>query len=58
MRSWKQERHKVKGFEDEETRAKHEAGKRWCDAVPAWVEMGHWKFDVCKDPKKVKDTLV
>jgi len=38
-------------------RAKHEAAKRWCAAVSAWVEMGHWKFDICKDPKKVKPIL-
>jgi type III restriction enzyme len=47
----------VKGFEDEQARAKHEAAKRWCAAVSAWGEMGKWKFDVCKDPNKVQDTL-
>ena len=54
----KQEGHKVKGFEDEQARAKHDAAKRWCEAVSAWGEMGEWKFDICKDPKKVKDVLV
>jgi len=44
----------VKGFEDEQGRAKHEAAKRWCDAVFVWGEMGGWKFDVCKDPKKLR----
>ncbi len=47
----------VKGFEDEQARAKHEAAKRWCEAVSAWGEMGKWKFDVCKDPKKLRDIL-
>jgi type III restriction enzyme len=47
----------VKGFEDEQARAKHEAAKRWCDAVSGWGEMGKWKFDVCKDPKKLRDKL-
>jgi type III restriction enzyme len=47
-----------KGFEDEQARAKHQAAKRWCDAVSAWREVGKWKFDVCKAPKKVKPILV
>ncbi len=54
----KQEGHKVKGFEDEQARAKHEAAKRWCAAVSAWGEMGKWRFDVCKDPKRLQDSLV
>lgn len=33
------------------------AAKRWCDAVFVWGEMGEWKFDVCKDPKKLNDIL-
>ena len=53
----KQEGHKVKGSEDEQARAKHEAAKRWCEAVSAWGEMGEWKFDVCNDPKKLNDIL-
>lgn len=48
----------VKGFKDDQARAKHEAAKRWCEAVSAWGEMGEWKFDVCKDPKKLNDILV
>jgi len=47
----------VKGFEDEQARAKHEAAKRWCEAVSDWGEMGKWRFDVCKDPKKLKGIL-
>ena len=47
----------VKGYEDEQTRAKHEAAKRWCAAVSAWGEMGEWKFDVCRDPKTIKEIL-
>ncbi|MEA1946842.1 MAG: DEAD/DEAH box helicase family protein [Thermodesulfobacteriota bacterium] len=47
----------VKGFEDEQARAKHEAAKRWCDAVSDWGEMEKWKFDVCRDPKKLKGLL-
>lgn len=47
----------VKGFEHEQARAKHEAVKRWCAAVSVWGEMGEWKFDICKDPKKLNDIL-
>lgn len=47
----------VKGFESEPARAKHEAAKRWCEAVFAWVETGEWKSDICKDPKKGNDIL-
>ncbi len=43
----------IKGFEDEQARAKHEAAKRWCGAVSDWGQMRKWKFDVCKDPKKL-----
>lgn len=48
----------IKGFEDEQARAKHEAAKRWCDAVSAWGEMGEWKFVICKDPTKLANTLI
>jgi len=47
----------IKGFEDEQTRAKHEAAKRWCEAVSNWGEMGKWEFNVCKDPKKINEIL-
>ena len=47
----------VKGFEDEQARPMDKAAKRWCDAVFVWGEMGEWKFDVCKDPKKLNDIL-
>ena len=44
----------VKGKEDEKARAKHEAAKRWCNAVSNWNKMGKWSFDVCKDPNAVE----
>jgi type III restriction enzyme len=40
----------IKGFEDEEDRARHEAAKRWVKAVNQWGELGQWSFHVCKDP--------
>jgi type III restriction enzyme len=47
----------VKGFEDEQDRAKHESAKRWCDAVSAWGKMGEWRFAVCRDPNKLNDLI-
>lgn len=47
----------VKGFEDEQTREKHESAKRWCDAVSAWGKMGVWEFVVCKNPSELKSLL-
>jgi len=32
----------VKGYEDEEDRAKHTAAKRWVSAVNNWAELGPW----------------
>ena len=40
----------IKGYEDEEDRAKHEAAKRWVRAVNNWGQLGQWSFYVCKDP--------
>lgn len=47
----------VKGYEDEQSRAKHEAAKRWCDAVSRWGQMGRWEFVVCREPNLVKSIL-
>lgn len=47
----------VKGYEDEQTRAKHQAARRWCDAVTAWGQMGEWRFAVCREPHKLIEIL-
>jgi len=41
----------VKGYEDEQTRAKHQAAKRWVSAVNRVGRLGRWRFVVCKDPQ-------
>lgn len=41
----------VKGWEDDQDRAKHEAAQKWVDAVNNWGKMGVWRFHVCKDPQ-------
>ena len=40
----------VKGYIDNQTRAKHDAAARWVMAANNWGELGHWKFEVVKDP--------
>ena len=40
----------IKGFEDNQTRAKHEAAQKWVRAVNAWGRLGQWRFHVCRDP--------
>lgn len=47
----------IKGLETDEDRAKHEAAKRWCEAVSNWGEMGAWDFLVCHDPQEL-DRLI
>ena len=40
----------VKGFEDNQTKAKHDAAKRWVMAVNNWGQLGRWMFHVCRNP--------
>ncbi len=47
----------VKGYEDEQTRAKHQAAKRWCEAVSRWRQMGRWQFAVCREPNLLRNVL-
>jgi len=41
----------IKGMETEQDRAKHQAAKRWTEAVNNWGKLGKWDFHVCKDPQ-------
>jgi len=43
----------IKGEEDEQDRAKHQAAWRWVAAVNHWGKLGRWAFDVCSDPKRL-----
>jgi type III restriction enzyme len=47
----------IKGMETDEDRAKHEAARRWCDAVSNWGEMGEWRFRVHYDPQVVASEI-
>lgn len=48
----------VKGFEDAQTTAKHEAARRWISAVNNWGQLGRWQFHVCRDPELLHHELV
>jgi len=47
----------IKGYEDEQTRAKHTAAKRWISAVNNWKQLGKWAFHLCKDPQLLSKEL-
>ncbi len=41
----------IKGYEDAQDRAKHDAAKRWVSAVNNWGQHGVWDVHVCKNPQ-------
>lgn len=41
----------IKGFEDDQDKAKHTAAKRWVTAVNNWGELGKWSFHICRNPQ-------
>ena len=47
----------IKGYEDDQDRAKHQAAKRWVSAVNNWGQLGRWAFHVCKDPQMLDREL-
>jgi type III restriction enzyme len=47
----------IKGFEREDDKAKHEAARRWCEAVSNWGKMGKWQFHVSKEPNQIQANL-
>ena len=47
----------IKGHEDDQTRAKHNAARRWVTAVNNWGELGEWAFHVCRDPQTLSQEL-
>lgn len=47
----------IKGFEDDQTNAKHNAAKRWVEAVNNWRQMGRWAFHVCRNPQLLERGL-
>ncbi len=47
----------VKGYEDDQTKAKHTAAKRWVEAVNNWGELGKWAFHICRNPQLLDKEL-
>jgi type III restriction enzyme len=47
----------IKGYEDDQDRAKHQATKRWVTAVNNWGQLGKWDFHVCRDPQMLGKEL-
>ena len=47
----------IKGYEDNQDRAKHEAARRWLSAVNNWDGLGRWTFHVCRDPHLLRQEL-
>jgi type III restriction enzyme len=41
----------VKGYEDDQAKAKHTAAKRWVEAVNNWGQLQRWAFHVCRNPQ-------
>jgi len=47
----------IKGFIDEQTRAKHAAARKWVTAVNNWGEQGKWEFHECLDPQTLESEM-
>ena len=47
----------VKGFQDNQTSAKHDGARRWVRAVNNWGKLGQWDFHVCRNPQVLGSEL-
>ena len=47
----------IKGGIDNQDRAKHDAARRWANAVNYWGRLGHWDFHVCLNPQTLLEEL-
>lgn len=47
----------IKGYEDDQTKAKHTAAVRWVEAVNNWRELGPWRFHVNRNPQLLHQEL-
>ena len=47
----------IKGFEDNQTTAKHDGARRWVRAVNNWGKVGRWSFHVCRNPQMLESEL-
>lgn len=47
----------IKGWADEQDKAKYQTARWWRDAVNHWGRLGYWEFHVCKDPQMLGKEL-
>jgi len=47
----------VKGFDDNQTKAKHDAARQWISAVNNWGKLGAWELHVCRNPQMLEKEL-
>ena len=47
----------IKGAPDPDADAKHQAARRWIQAVNNWSLLGAWEFLVCRDPQQLGHEL-
>jgi type III restriction enzyme len=47
----------IKGQDDNQSKAKHDAARRWISAVNNWGQLGRWELHVCYDPQLLGDEL-
>ena len=47
----------IKGYEDDQTMAKHTAARRWVTAVNNWGKLGTWDLLVCREPRLLQREL-
>jgi type III restriction enzyme len=47
----------IKGYEDNQTAAKHDAARRWVSAVNTWGQLGRWDLHICRNPQMLEKEL-
>ena len=47
----------VKGEENDQSKAKHQAAQRWAAAVNNWGRLGVWEFEVCRDSQMLTQLI-
>jgi type III restriction enzyme len=47
----------IKGMEDNQDKAKHDAARRWISAVNNWGQLGRWGLHVCRSPQMLEKQL-
>jgi type III restriction enzyme len=47
----------IKGQEDNQAKAKHDAARRWISAVNNWAKLGQWELHVCRNPQMLEREL-